>query len=400
MKKSCCLRWSPILTLILITGLIGCSSSSSRPNTVANTQPAESSESDSNGSGTISQSTAPTQSRFEVSEQAVTEAAPKIRMKQNHPKKYIVKKGDTLWDISSIFLKDAWYWPEIWQKNPQLQNPHLIFPGDVLTLIMVNGQPKILINESPVRQRKASPQIRRSALEANIPVIPGDAIRQFVIRPRVITKKELDASPYIVGSTDEHMILATGNRIYIRGELDKERVRYTVFRPNEELRDPDTDELLGYEAIYAGEAHIDKYGDPATGTLTSTEREVLVGDRLLPIDKSSVLNLYQPHIPEDKVNARIVSLFNALFGAAKYQVVILNKGARDGIEVGHILASYTKGLNIRDRYNETGKTTKVVLPDEKSGLMMVFRTFDQVSYALIVESTNVIRSGDTVRSPE
>ena len=321
-------------------------------------------------------------------------------MKQNHPKKYIVKKGDTLWDISSVFLKDAWYWPEIWQKNPQLQNPHLIFPGDVLTLIMVNGQPKIVINESPMRQRKVSPQIRRSALEATIPVIPGDAIRQFVIKPRVITKKELDASPYIVGSADEHMVLSTGNRIYIRGELDKERVRYTVFRPNEELRDPDTDELLGYEAIYAGEAHIDKYGDPAVGTLTSTEREVLVGDRLLPIDKSSVLNLYQPHMPEDKINARIVSLFDALFGSAKYQVVILNKGARDGIEVGHILASYTKGLNIRDKYNEIGKTTMVVLPDEKSGLMMVFRTFDQVSYALIVESTNVIHSGDTVRTPE
>ena len=323
-------------------------------------------------------------------------------MKQNHPKKYTVKKGDTLWDISSVFLKDAWYWPEIWQKNPQLENPHLIYPGDVLTLIMVNGKPRIVINESPMRMIKASPKIRRSALEATIPVIPGDAIRQFVIKPRVVSKKELDDSPYILGSDDEHLILSKGNRVYVRGELDKERVRYTVFRPNKELHDPDSGELLGYEAVYAGEVHIEKYDDPAVGTLTFTEREVLIGDRLLPIDKGRIKNLYNPHLPEDEINARVVSLFDALFGVAKYQVVVLNKGSRDGIEVGHVLASYTKGKNVRDKYFNSGSggTVNVDLPDEESGLMMVFRTFDQVSYALVMESTNVIHSGDNVRNPE
>ena len=395
MNKSCCLKWSPILTLIFIAGLIGCSTPPSRPTTVASTKPAEQS-----GPVTISQSSVPSQSRFQVEEQSNSQNA-SLRMKQNHPKKYTVKKGDTLWDISSVFLKDAWYWPEIWQKNPQLENPHLIYPGDVLTLIMVNGRPRIVINESPMRMIKASPKIRRSALEATIPVIPGDAIRQFTIKPRVVSKKELEDSPYILGSDDEHLVLSKGNRVYVRGELDKERVRYTVFRPNKELHDPDSGELLGYEAVYAGEVHIEKYDDPAVGTLTFTEREVLIGDRLLPIDKGRIKNLYNPHLPEDDINARVVSLFDALFGVAKYQVVVLNKGSRDGIEVGHVLASYTKGKNVRDKYfNSGGGTVNVDLPDEKSGLMMVFRTFDQVSYALVMESTNVIHSGDNVRNPE
>jgi LysM repeat protein len=406
MNKSCCLKWSPILTLIIVAGLIGCTPPS-RPTTVASTQSVESPETaqtsettEQSGPVTISQSATSPQSRFEIEDQPAVNKTPKIRMKQNHPKKYTVKKGDTLWDISSIFLKDAWYWPEIWQKNPQLQNPHLIYPGDVLTLIMVNGQPKIVINESPMRQLKASPKIRRSALKATIPVIPGDAIRQFVIKPRVVSKKELDDSPYILGSDDEHLVLSKGNRVYIRGELDKERVRYTVFRPNKELHDPESGKLLGYEAVYAGEVHIEKYGDPAVGTLTFTEREVLIGDRLLPIDKSAIQNIYQPHFPENDIDARVVSLFDALFGVAKYQVVVINQGSRDGIEVGHILASYTKGQSVRDKYNLAGETSNVQLPDETSGLMMVFRTFDQVSYALVMQSTNVIHHGDTVRTPD
>lgn len=396
MNKSCFPKWSLILTLFIIAGLMGCAS---RPTTLTSTQP-EADPHNPYGPVTTGQIVEQQESRYRLEAQPVSHKTSKIRMRQGHPKKYTVKKGDTLWDISSVFLKDAWYWPEIWQKNPQLQNPHLIYPGDVLTLIMVNGQPRIVINESPLRQLKATPQIRRTALEASIPVIPGDAIRQFITKPRVVSKKELEESPYILGSDDGHLILSEGNRVYIRGELDKERVRYAVFRPNKELLDPDTGELLGFEAIYAGEVHIETYGDPAVATLTHTEREVLIGDRLLPIDKSRIQNLYQPHVPEDDITARVVSLFDALFGIAKYQVAVINQGSRDGLEVGHVLASYTKGQHVRDKYNSSGEEIDVTLPDERSGLMMVFRTFDQVSYALIMESTNVIRNGDVVRTPK
>jgi hypothetical protein len=339
------------------------------------------------------------------------QATQKIRVKENHPVHYVVKKGDTLWDIASLFLKDPWYWPEIWQRNPQIKNPHLIYPGDVLTLIYVNGQPQIVVNQTTSQSgpqavennlpvKKLSPTIRTSKIDTNIPSIPGDAIRQFLTRPRVVTKEQLDKAPYVLGSDDDHLILGQGNEVYVRGELDKERVRYTVFRPGDKLIDPKTGDLLGYEAIYAGEVRIKKYGDPATGVLVSTSREVLIGDRLLPADKSSQNNLYFPKLPDREVHGQIISLFDALFGVAKYQIAVVNLGASDGIEVGNLLATFYRGDTLRDDYDPTDKGRMVKMPNERSGLMMIFRAFDKVSYGLVMESTNVIHKGDLVATPK
>jgi len=332
-----------------------------------------------------------------------------IRVKATYPRQYTVKKGDTLWDISSLFLQDPWYWPEIWQKNPQLQNPHLIFPGDVLTLVYVDGQPQIMVNEV---QRKAieqtsnnglpvmklSPGIRSAPLEASIPSIPGDAIRQFLSKPRVVTKEQLESAPRIIGSEDDHLILGSGSHVYIRGEIDKERVRFSVFNPGDPLRDPQTDDILGYEAKYAGEVRITAYDDPASGDLTFTEREVLIGDRLLPEDKSKLENLYFPRIPDRNVEGQIISLYDALFGVAQFQIVVINKGERDGMEVGHLLATFTQGALVQDRYDKH-RSEPVKLPDERSGLVMIFKTFDQVSYALTLESKRVIHKNDFVFTP-
>jgi len=332
----------------------------------------------------------------------------KIRVKASHPKQYTVKKGDTLWDISSLFLQDPWYWPEIWSRNTQIQNPHLIFPGDVLTLIYVDGQPQILVNDAKHKEilqgsgalpvKKLSPGIHSTALQASIPSIPGDAIRQFLSKPRVVTKEQLENAPRIIASENKHLILGSGNRVYIRGELDKERVRFSVFRPGDELRDPESGELLGYEAKYTGDVHIVNYDDPASGDLTFTEREVLIGDRLLPEDKSKLVNLFFPHVPDADINAQIISLYDALFGVAQYQIVVINKGELDGIEVGHLLAAYTQGEKVRDHYSQRGNEL-VKLPDERSGLVMVFKTFDRVSYALTMESTRVIHKNDYLHSP-
>jgi LysM repeat protein len=337
--------------------------------------------------------------------------AKEIRVKAQYPRQYTVKKGDTLWGISSMFLQDPWYWPEIWQKNQQVTNPHLIFPGDVLTLVYVNGQPQMMVNQAKHQQvqqqaddtglpvKKLSPNIRSSALEARIPSIPGDAIRQFLTKPRVVTKEQLENAPYIVGSEDDHLILGEGNRVYIRGEIDKERVRFAVFRPGDALRDPETDEILGYEAIHTGDVHIMAYGDPASGDLTFTSREVLIGDRLLPEDRSKLENLFFPHIPEKEVNAQILELNEALTGVAQYQVVTINKGERDGIEVGYLLATFTNGSVIRDRSNKHS-SKPVKLPNERSGLVMIFKTFDRVSYAITLESRRVIQNYDYLHTPK
>lgn len=380
-----------IVPFFLLSGLLaimgGCSSSEPRP--VATEEPVAIAE---------TKTAAP--------------AEKEIRVRESHPRQYTVKKGDSLWYISSMFLKDPWYWPEIWQNNRQIQNPHVIFPGDILTLIYVNGQPQIMVNEEQHQEiqqasttdekglpvKKLSPRMRAEELAASIPSIPGDAIRQFLTKPRVVTKEQLESAPRIIGSQDNHLILGEGHRVYIRGELDKERVRFSVFHPGDALHDPNTNEILGYEAKYAGNVHITDYADPASGDLTFTEREVLIGDRLLPEDRSKLENLFFPHIPEDDVNAQIISLYDAMSGVAQFQIVVINSGERDGIEVGHLLATFTKGDTIRDHYDKR-RSEPVKLPNERSGLVMIFKTFDRVSYGLTLESERVIHNLDYVHTP-
>ena len=381
----------PGLLAILATAISGCSTS--EPRTEASTATAE----------PVTVSSTETQT-------SVAAALPekKIRVKASHPRQYTVKKGDTLWDISSLFLQDPWYWPEIWHRNTQIQNPHLIFPGDVLTLVYINGQPQILVNDAQHRAIqqasgntpvvKLSPSIRTTELQASIPNIPGDAIRQFLSKPRVVTKEQLESAPRIIASQDKHLILGSGNRVYIRGEIDKERVRFAVFNPGDELRDPESGDLLGYEAKYAGDVHITNYDDPASGNITYSEREILIGDRLLPEDKSKMENMFFPRVPEVDVNAQIISLYDALFGVAQYQIVVINKGERDGMEVGHLLATFTKGGVVRDHYDKHS-SKPVQLPNERSGLVMIFKTFDRVSYGLTLESERVIHKNDYLHTP-
>jgi len=397
-----------IVTFLLAAGVSACSFPGKRkPDPSLAEAPAPTEEIDTQATEKQAESAA---AQTDDSEQKLSA----IRIKTNHPRQYTVKKGDTLWDISSQFLRDPWFWPEIWHKNRQVENPHLIYPGDVLTLVYVNGQPQIEVNEQkathttatttvtpgkPLRTVKLSPKIRKQGLDASVVTIPGDAIRQFLSRPRVVTKEELDSAPYILASDDNHLIMGQDNTIYVRGEMDKERVRFTVFRPGDELVDPETEEVFGYEAIYAGEAHIKEYGDPAIGRLTSTEREVLIGDRLLPVDKSKINNLYYPRTPDRDIKGQVISLFDALFGIAKFQIAVINRGSRDGLEVGHLLETLSAGDTVRDSFSlkERGNIT---LPDKRSGLMMVFRTFDKVSYGLILESTLVINNHDVVVTPK
>lgn len=378
---------SSILPLLLLTGLYACSSPEPRPDT------------------TRVEDTKPVTLLAEEKKPVVKKT---VQLKPDYPRQYTVKKGDTLWDIASLFLRDPWYWPEIWQRNPQIENPHLIYPGDVLTLVYVNGQPQLLVNGAgtpanatagalPVR--KLSPGIRTSSLDASIPTIPSDAIRQFLAKPRVVSKEEMESAPRIIGSNEEHLILGTGTRVYIRGEIDKERVRFTVFHPGRPLNDPESGEILGYETKYAGDVRITTYDDPASGEITFTKREILFGDRLLPEDKSKLDSLYFPKVPDVDVTGSIISLYDAIFGVAQYQVVVINKGERDGLEVGNLLASYTKGKVIRDKY-DTRHNKEVTLPNERSGLVMIFKLFDRVSYALVLESKRVIHKNDVVKTPK
>ena len=353
-------------------------------------------------------------------------------IRENTPRQYTVKSGDTLWAIAGHFLNDPWYWPELWSKNPQINNPHLIYPGDIISLIYVNGQPVFQVSrdgqvvnnstgenipqaatetqteantfeqvhtDGPLRQIKLSPRIRATSLEESIKTIPLDAIVQFTTRPEVITLDEWNNAPYIVGSDDKHLILSQGNRIYIKGELDKEKLRYNIYRKGEKLVDPKSGDLLGYESIYAGEARITKYANPASARISNAKREIIVGDRLLITDNSEINNLFFPKPPEANVDGEIISLFDAISGIAQYQIAVINLGKRDGLEVGNILATYTKGEVVRDRFEETEGQINVDLPNERSGMLMLFKIFDRVSYGLILEADRVIHRNDQVRTP-
>lgn len=390
-----------IVTFLVASGVSACSSSSKRTPDPSQTELPSTAEADSSQA---------VEQQAEISAVNDSELKPAgIQLRDNRPVQYIVKKGDTLWDISSQFLRDPWFWPEIWHKNQQVENPHLIYPGDVLTLIFVDGRPQVVVKTEPQKAAsstsergmkvvKLSPSIRKQGLDASVVTIPGDAIRQFLSKPRVVTKEELDSAPYILGSADEHLMMAQDNTVYIRGELDKERIRFAVFRPGEALTDPESEEILGYEAVYAGEAYIKQYGDPAVARITSAEREIANGDRLLPLDKSIGDTLYYPRTPDHQIEGQIISLFDALFGIAKFQIAVINRGNRDGIEVGHLLETLSTGKTVTDRFDPKGKT-EVKLPDRRSGLMMVFQVFDKVSYGLVLESTLVISNLDTVVTP-
>src|SRR3972149_4969013 len=327
-----------------------------------------------------------------------------INLKPGHPERYTVVKGDTLWDISARFLQDPWLWPDIWHINPGITNPHLIFPGDEIALTFVDGKPVITgkrgKDNSGLNTIKLSPHARASRLETAIPTIPLDSIKQFLKYPRVISKHELDGSPYIVAGEEGRLISGTENKIYVRGITDKENLEYSILRPGQAYMNPGggKKDILGYEAINVGSANVIKFGDPATLFITNSTREILIGDKLLPVTKEEEISQhFLPHAPGSTVNGLIISVFGGVSRISQYQVVALNQGLRDNIETGHVLAIYQTGATVRDTVNpKMGGTVK--LPDERAGTLMVIRPFERISYALVMEAKRDIRIFDAVKN--
>lgn len=322
-----------------------------------------------------------------------------VALQPDHPDRYVVKKGDTLWDISQTFLQDPWRWPEIWQVNPQIENPHLIYPGDVIALVFgPDGKPQLQLLRG--RQTvKLEPQARSTPLREAIPPIPMDAIAQFLNDSRaVLTPETLENAPYIVESMDSHLIAGTGDRIYVRSIPDRTNTRYNVYRPGAVYKRPGTDTILGYEALYVGDATLERVGDPATLELSRTVRETLVGDRLLPVGEETIQQNFFPHPPAKNVDGSILKVVDGVSQIGQYQVVVIDLGTNDGMEQGNVLAVFKRGDTIRDVVTKE-RDQRVKLPDERSGLVMVFRPFERVSYALVMSATRTLHINDAVRNP-
>ena len=330
-----------------------------------------------------------------------------IPINPRHPDSYVVQTGDTLWDIASLFLTDPWYWPEIWFINPQVANPHLIFPGDVLRLIYMGGEPRVVSDrtaEVPDNTVRMSPEIRVRPLEEAIPTIPYDSISAFLSRPTVLSNEQIDKAPYILRAREGHLIAGSGVDVYIRGAEPGLGERFTVIHVGDPLIDPDSDKVIGYEGIYVGEGQVTRLGDPATMNLLTTSREATEGDRLFSPDVESPVN-FVPRAPGEAIEGRIIEVVDGVYVVGQYQIVVLNRGARDGLAPGHVLSVWQAGEIVKDRFARKGGPVrrnipdKIETPEEHAGVLMVFKAYDQISYALIMHATSEMHVQDFVRTP-
>lgn len=360
-----------------------------------------------------------------TAQQVASRGVPLSELAPNAPDTYVVQRGDTLWGISGMYLKRPWRWPELWGMNLQaIHNPHLIFPGQTLYLDKTGGVARLRTTASGEPETvRVSPRTRSDSLsDTALPTLKPHLIEPFLAEPLVVDAETLKQAPRIVGTFEERVLMSTGDRIYARGDAANplrtdpgEPRQFRVFRDAIAMKDPLTGDILGYEAQYLGKAVLvrgETFEDssngkggmvseyvPASLDITGIKEEIRTGDRLLPAPARTFTS-YLPHAPQLDVDARVVSIYgsSAMANAAQNNVVAINLGSQDGIEVGHVLSLMTKGNRVRD-VND-GVRTEIKLPSERNGMVMVFRTFDRVAYALILNVSVPVRVGDRLVNPD
>jgi len=323
-------------------------------------------------------------------------------LRPDAPMNYTVKRGDTLWDISAVFLKDPWFWPEIWQINPQVENPHLIYPGDVLSLAVgAGGDARVFISQ--YSGARLQPRLRSDSLDGPIDTIPFSAIAAFLSKPSVLSKDQALQAPYILAFRDEHMIGGAGHEIYVKelgGELNQ---RYAVMHVGDPIRDIGSREILGYQAYYVATAVVNRPGDISKAVLTEGAREALEGDRLIS-QEGEVPLTFTPHAPNSNVDGQIIAVADSATQIGQYQVVVLNRGGNDGLTAGAVLAVDQLGAVVQDKYGgypwkKKNFSKEVRLPSERAGTLIVFKVFDRISYGLVIGASNAMRVADRVYNP-
>jgi hypothetical protein len=329
-------------------------------------------------------------------------AAESVQLAPGHPQRYEVQPGDTLWDIAGRFLANPWQWREVWQVNPEIRDPNLIYPGDVLYLSYEGGQPRLSLNRpqrSGPREVKLSPGVRREPLSRAIPSVPIDAIHQFLTRPRVMSKADMEAAPKVQAFVQEHIVGGQGDAFYVDALEDPEHLKFDLLRASNPYQDPDSGEELGYEALYVGQADLLRAGSPAKLLLTSSQTEVQLDDMLLPDPEQEVLNNFQPHPVPDFTDGKIIAVLNGVNQIGQLNVVVLNLGREDGLEPGHVMSIRQRSRPPYSAVSNNPWQRAPELPLEEVGTLMVFRTFDRVSYALVMNAVGAIHVKDAVQAP-
>ena len=356
-----------------------------------------------------------------------------VALTPDHPDRYVVQKGDTLWDISKRFLKDPWRWASVWTINDQIKNPHLIYPGDVILLTYVDGKPQLSVmreeklapapaaaeapqadvepvtmpttgieepaGETPSGMKvvRLRPKAHAESIASAIPTISPDAIVPFLTEPLVVGRSELERAGYVTIGLDDRVALGDGSQFYARGLKKKNNNTeyYQVFRQGAALKHPDTGETLAYEALYLGDARMLEPGDPAKFVVTRVKQEILPTDRLLAAPEKAALPYYFPRAPDKNVKGRILAAVNGLREFGPTTIVAISLGKRDGMEEGHVLRIMRHVGVSKDPVTKR----KYKMPDEETGLLMIFRVFDKVSYALIMDANQPVHIYDALRTP-
>lgn len=320
--------------------------------------------------------------------------ADQLQLQEGYPQEYVVVKGDTLWDISGRFLKEPWRWPEVWDVNPQIDDPHWIYPGDIIYLTWVDGKPRL--SKKPGNSG-IYPRARVSPLDGAIPAIPLKDLHAFLNDNVVLEEELLRDTPYILGGRNERIIAGAGDRVYARGNVDASHRMQNLYRPAKEFKDPVTDELLGYELFKVGEARLVAIeGDVASLDMVRSKIEVRVLDRVIPSYEGRIQSVFYPAPAPAVSEGFILSVLRGVEKIGRYDAVAINQGAREGIKPGHVYKVYTKGETIKDPVTQE----MVTLPSEEAGTLMVFKAFDKVSYAVVMTARNVMSVGDRIRSPD
>ncbi len=327
-----------------------------------------------------------------------------LPVKKTAPVRYVVKKGDTLWSISAHFFSTPWLWPEVWYENHYIANPHLIYPGDVITLkggaLTVSRNGTVVKSTLPFRQLK--PQITRTPLGEAVPTIPYDEISDLLSKPRVMTAKDYDKAPYVLRTVNGQMLAAAPDSVYVRGTELKDASQgasYAVVRQEKPLYEPSDHTLLGYEVLYMGQGRITTTGDPSTLKLTASTQEITPGNRLVKIDSGTIPAQFPLLTPKSKIDGQIIDVIGGLGEVGQYQVVVLDRGSREQLEMGDVLAIESTGKRIKDPYAQANMSHQVMLPNRHIGELVVFRVFDRVSFALVIHATRPASIGNTVTNP-
>lgn len=343
-----------------------------------------------------------------------------VKLAEGAPTNYVVKKGDTLWAISGMYLTDPWMWPELWKLNPQIQNPHLIYPGDQVSLTYEGGQAQLSVSRggevvattgalpagAPTANAarevgpgtiRVTPKIRTTPLDEAVEFVPIDAIRPFLTQTGIVDPETVNTAPYIFSSVDNRVMSGANDRVYVRN-IPEGSTHFTVVRMGKPYKDPVTGDELGYAAQYIGEGQVEVQGNPGIVRLSSTKLEALPGDKLITDNLGLPTESFQPRPPRGKVDGQIIDVVGGVANIGALQVVVINKGTADGLQPGNVLLiMQNKGERRDTQAGWFGE--QVTLPDSRTGELMVFRAFNRVSYALVMRAESEIHTGDQVRSP-